>query len=267
MAELIINGLKCHYQLTAPAEHLVVYLHGLVMDNLSSGYFTIAQAFKEQQLLLYDFRGHGLSERPLTGYTIDDFVEDLYALILAVKKNDPAPKVSLIGVSFGGLIALAFAQKYPEYCLSLVLLEAHLYHQGFKDQMLKTLQLTGADREQMIAKNFEHWIGRHQSRRRLKLAEKASELVYQTSLLDDLDRSPAMEREDLSQIACPVLAIYGTQSDALSTANILQEELAQLEMIWLENVGHAILWEKTDVIVQHTLDFLVKIWAEVPTKS
>jgi pimeloyl-ACP methyl ester carboxylesterase len=85
----------------------VVFVHGLVMDNLSSWYFTVAGAAAARaDVVLYDLRGHGRSERPSSGYGLADMVLDLDALLDALAIPGP---VVLVGNSFGGLLALVFA--------------------------------------------------------------------------------------------------------------------------------------------------------------
>lgn len=264
MAEIEVNGLKFHYQITGEGQTWLIYLHGLVMDNLSSGYFTIAQSLKAYRLFLYDLRGHGLSSRPQTAYRIEDHVADLYALIQAVilpkthasENSTASMKVTLIGISFGGLIAMAFAQKYPEYCQSLILIEAHLFNQSFKNKMIATLQLEGQARAAMIAQNFEHWIGRHQPRRRQKMAERASELVYETTLVEDLEKSEMINAQAFERLDCQILALYGTKSDAIESAHLLKSHAKNLNLVWFDDCSHAILWEKTKEVTDAILNFL-----------
>ena len=111
MAETTANGLCFHYQSLGAGrgdERLVVFLHGLVMDNLSSWYFTVANPVATRtEVLLYDLRGHGKTERPKTGYAVSDHVDDLTALLDALELSDRP--LELVGNSFGGILAMAFA--------------------------------------------------------------------------------------------------------------------------------------------------------------
>src|SRR6185436_684479 len=112
MADVVVNGVRHHVQRLGRGAPAVVFVHGLVMDNLSSFYFTLANPVAAtHQAVLYDLRGHGLSERPARGYAIADFVADLGALIDA---HDLGAQVHLVGNSFGGTVALAFAAAHPD---------------------------------------------------------------------------------------------------------------------------------------------------------
>src|SRR5436305_2133211 len=103
MADVVANGVRHHVQRLGHGDRLVVFVHGLVMDNLSSFYFTLANPVAAScEVMLYDLRGHGMSERPVRGYGVTDLVADLAALV-----GDR--RVTLVGNSFGGLVALAFA--------------------------------------------------------------------------------------------------------------------------------------------------------------
>src|SRR5690606_30281074 len=115
------NGLSFHVQVLrgddgggAPAvgRPQVVMLHGLVIDNLSSWYYTIAHPVAlAADVHLYDLRGHGRTDMPADGYTVADNVDDLVALLDHWGIDEP---VHLFGNSFGGVVALALAHRHPE---------------------------------------------------------------------------------------------------------------------------------------------------------
>src|SRR5215831_8500563 len=102
MGDVWARGIRLHVQRLGTASERVtaVFLHGLVMDNLSSWYFSVANpAAQVADVILYDLRGHGRSERPASGYGLADMVLDLDALLDALAVDRP---VVLVGNSFGG---------------------------------------------------------------------------------------------------------------------------------------------------------------------
>ena len=245
MAEITARGLRFHVQTLGPAEAPcpVVFLHGLVMDNLSSFYFTLANPVAERaRVVLYDLRGHGLSERPREGYTLDDMVSDLDALLIALRIEG---EIDLVGHSFGGLLAIAFAARSPGRVRRMVLLEGHLGAKGWGDKMAETLALQGEERDQRIVSAFSTWLGRSSARKRSRLAETAKALVEGTTLIEDMRRSPPVQDGAIAGIESRVLAIYGVSSDLRPEAERVIQLLPHAELRLVEGATHSVLWEAT----------------------
>src|SRR6476659_2903719 len=133
MAKVTAGGIRFHVQRLpahrprASADHpadspTVVFVHGLGFDNMSSFYFTLANpaARAGADVILYDLRGHGDTERPTTDYSVEASVRDLTALLDALGVTKP---VHLVGNSFGGMVALALAMAHPTRVASLLLIE------------------------------------------------------------------------------------------------------------------------------------------------
>ncbi len=240
MADVIANGVRHHVQRLGAGARTVVFVHGLVMDNLSSFYFTLANPLATSStVILYDLRGHGLSERPATGYAISDLVADLAALLA------DSPAVTLVGNSFGGLVALAYAAHYPERVARLALIDAHDGSDGWAAKMAATLGLQGAARDGMIAESFQAWLGRHSERKRTRLAQAAEALVERTSLVADLRDSPPLTEAALARITCPTLALYGERSDVLARGQALARTLPACTLHVIPGCSHSVLWEAT----------------------
>lgn len=255
MADVTARGVRFHVQTLGERNgDLVVFLHGLVMDNLSSWYFTLANpASQIADVMLYDLRGHGRSERPPSGYGLADMVADLEALLDVVA---PDRSVHLVGNSFGGLLALAFARTHRARTRSIVLVDAHLGDAGFSEQMAATLSLEGEERDRTIAESFKDWLGRHSERKRNRLAEAAQKLVRETTLVADMRATPA--QDDLA-IDVPILAIYGERSELRARGEIALARCPHVEVVVLDGCSHSVLWEATDAVRARTLEFLKKV--------
>lgn len=253
MAKLRANGVELNVQQLGSGKP-VVFLHGLVMDNLSSWYFTVAnRVAKSARAVLYDLRGHGMSERPAAGYRLGDLVADLDALLDVLAIDEP---VTLVGNSFGGLLAVAYAAARPERVAGLVLVDAHLSGPGWGDAMASTLELQGEQRDQLIADTFKSWLGRHSERKRNRLARNAAELVYGTTLVRDLRDSAALSEDALAAIACPVLALYGADSDARHQGEHLAALAPRCELRLLPGCTHSVLWEATEALRDAIADWV-----------
>lgn len=257
MSEVTVRGARFHVQrLGAPGATAVpvVFLHGLVMDNLSSWYFTVAHAAsRTREAILYDLRGHGLSERTPAGYGLAAQVDDLAALLDALELRGP---VALVGNSFGGLLALAFAAAHPERTAGLALVDGHLGDDGFAAQMSATLRLEGEARDEKIASSFANWLGRHSERKRNRLAEHARALVHDTALVAELGATDALSANDLARVRAPILALYGEASDLRERGVAALGALVNARVEILAGCTHSILWEATEQVRARVLSFL-----------
>jgi len=251
LADVVANGVRHHVQRLGAGPRTVVFVHGLVMDNLSSFYFTLASPVAAtNDVVLYDLRGHGRSERPAAGYRVADLVDDLAALLQALDVTRP---VTLVGHSFGGLVALAYAAAHPDRVDRLVLIDAHDGAAGWAAQMTTTLALQGPERDHRIAESFQSWLGRHSGRKKTRLAEAATALVEHTSLIADLAATPPL---DLAGIGVPVLAVYGEHSDVRDRGEALVATLPACTLVVVPGATHSVLWEATDLVRDRIVTWL-----------
>ncbi|MGH9126487.1 MAG: alpha/beta fold hydrolase [Acidimicrobiales bacterium] len=247
MADVRANGVRFHVQQLSPppggqpgstGRPTVVFIHGLVMDNLSSFYYTLANpcAAAGADVMLYDLRGHGLSERPALGYSLDDSVDDLAALLAELRIDGP---VHLVGNSYGGTVALAFALAFPDQVASLVMIEGHFAVQGWGEEMARTLWGIAFGMELEEARAWVAASGRKMHR----MAGKADALINRTTLVEDLLTAVPLPREPLASLGCPMLAIYGEDSDVIDRARDLESLVPDFTLNVLSGCGHSILME------------------------
>lgn len=253
MSHVTANGVRLHVQRIgdAEADETVVFLHGLVMDNLSSFYYTLGPALAPHaDVVLYDLRGHGRSARPPSGYTVDDGVADLIALLDELGLDRP---VHLVGNSYGGVVALGAAIDHPERVASLLLIEAHFAVEGWGHHMAGSLALAafGLDDDDVAT-----WLDEQGGRKLNRLARNAESLIYDTTMLDDLQAVRPISEDELRGIACPVLAFYGEETDLMDRARDLQRLVPQCELHVLAGCTHSVLMEATDVLEDHLLDLV-----------
>jgi len=73
--------------------------------------------FQEKyRLVLVDLRGHGKSDKPLTGYHMDDMARD----VIGVMQELNIEWAHIVGSSMGAEVGLSLAANYPEKVISLV---------------------------------------------------------------------------------------------------------------------------------------------------
>jgi 3-oxoadipate enol-lactonase len=117
MAFARVNGVVLHHELRGPQKApAVVFSNSLGTDFRIWNEVADALA-QDHRVLLYDKRGHGLSEATPAPYALTDHVGDLAALMEHVGIG----RAVVVGLSVGGLIAQGLAAMHPERVSALVL--------------------------------------------------------------------------------------------------------------------------------------------------
>ncbi len=99
----------------------VVYLHGGPGGHITNGHIQALAPLADSgfRVYLYDQIGSGHSDRldDISDYTVQRHVDDLREIV----KKLGAPKVILIGQSWGAILATLFAAEYPDLVHRIVL--------------------------------------------------------------------------------------------------------------------------------------------------
>ncbi len=99
-------------------QHTFVFLHGFGGQAMQWNYqlqkFSLAN-----RVIALDLRGHGLSDKPASGYDMPTLQNDLLTALAVLRVTTP---VVLVGHSFGGALAADFALTHPERVERLVLI-------------------------------------------------------------------------------------------------------------------------------------------------
>lgn len=97
----------------------ILLIHGFLEDS-NMWIDLTSHLDKRFRVIAVDLLGHGKSDCYGYVHTMEDQADMLFALISELRLR----KVSLIGHSMGGYIALAFAELYPDNVRSLILLNS-----------------------------------------------------------------------------------------------------------------------------------------------
>lgn len=125
----------------------VVFLHGGPGYNCATFEATTAQALADKGyfVIAYDRRGEGRSQGSAK-YTFKQTSEDLLEILDSCKIN----QANLLAHSFGGMVAVNFAEKYPDRVSSVVLIAAPLNMQpSFKNVIAKSDSIYKTKNDQM----------------------------------------------------------------------------------------------------------------------
>lgn len=126
----IVNGIRLHW-VEAGAGPLLVLLHGFP-EFWYSWRHQIPLLAKRFRVVALDMRGYNLSEQPAAGYDIDSLTDDVLALTHLFGEE----RAVVAGHDWGGVVAWAFAARFPEVTSKLVIMNAP--HPGRFQQSLSS---------------------------------------------------------------------------------------------------------------------------------
>jgi pimeloyl-ACP methyl ester carboxylesterase len=113
-----LDGLRLYYERAGSGDPELLFVHGWCCDHTAFApqfdYFT--QTHTASAL---DLRGCGRSDRPVDGYGVPDFADDLARFCAEVGIERPV----VVGHSLGGMIGVEFAAQHPSVARALVLVE------------------------------------------------------------------------------------------------------------------------------------------------
>lgn len=113
---VVANGIRIHYWRTGGNKPPLVMAHGSSDDGLC--WTNLAREFQDQyDIIMFDARGHGLTDPPSPSDPPDVQVEDLAGLIKELKLVRPI----LMGHSMGSSSVARFAAKYPDVARAVIL--------------------------------------------------------------------------------------------------------------------------------------------------
>lgn len=261
-----IGGIRLHVQSLGPTGNgTVVLVHGMT-TTLASMYFSIAPALAaEHRVLMYDLRGHGLSEAPRSGYGIRAMAGDLAAV---VARHAPEGPLAIVGHSFGAVVALRFTLDHPGRVRKLVFAEGPL--PVLLDDLenadgaieLDPTEVVGhieALRDSAIAHlpaaTFEALRG--SGRRGRSVRVRASRIVRETTILDDVAQDRDMSDAEIARCDCPVLLCYGTRTlpEMTATCRRLSAVLPDSQ-VRMFDCGHLMLNQVPGPLAMAVTEFL-----------
>jgi pimeloyl-ACP methyl ester carboxylesterase len=117
--DIITNGIRMHY-VTQGTGPLVVLLHGFPEFWYSWRYQIPFLAEHGYTGVAPDLRGYNDTDKPRTGYSVSTLLRDIVGLIKGLGQE----KAIIVGHDWGGALAWAFAQRYPQMTERLVVLNA-----------------------------------------------------------------------------------------------------------------------------------------------
>ncbi len=258
MPKVKINGVSLYYELTGKGP-TVVFVNGLTMDT--TGWINQVSRFSEKyQVLTYDCRGQGLSDKPNHVYPTEMHADDLKALLDRVNIK----KAHVVGLSNGGMVAQHLAVKYPEKLGALALVDTTSHIDTLLDLILKSWIKATELKDNLFRFDvalplifsgdfIERNLGAIETLREMS-AQKAAEPII--NLAKGCRTHNIKDR--LSEIKAPTLIIVGEDDILipLKHSRALHEGIPNSKLVVMKNCAHVPSIEKPGEFNSIVLDFI-----------
>jgi 3-oxoadipate enol-lactonase len=267
MPGITVNEAKLYYEDTGQGKP-IVFLHGYVGDiedwRAQINYFS-----PKYRCLALDQRGRGKGEAPKTpnGYSFDLFVDDVYKWLRKLKVD----KFALAGHSMGGMIAQGFTFAHLEMVEALILTDTssgsmslgrdNPQHRERLNEIALTLGTVAAFDYDLVnnpatkARYLKHPETFDRMREKTRTTSPEG-YVY----VREASQNRPVFTDRLSEIKCPSLLCCGTDDTGLvEPMKIMASKIKNSELVWIQNAGHGVMYEKPADYNEARSKFLKKI--------
>ena len=257
MSSILVNGIEVEYQIFGEGEPLLL-VHGL--GSCGKDWELQTSVFSDRyQVIVYDVRGHGMSEKPRGPYSVPLFAKDCAALLQSLGIE----QVHVVGISMGAMIALQLSIDFPHLVRSLVVVNigAELIIRSFKDfyqfwQRLLIIRLVGMRRLGKVLSKRLFPKPEQENLRKLfveRCAQNDSR-AYRDTLKGLVGWSVT---DTLHQISCPTLIVAAEYDyTPLHEKQIFLEQIPNVQLAVMENAHHGAPMEKPEEFNQLLASFL-----------
>jgi pimeloyl-ACP methyl ester carboxylesterase len=261
MPKIQANGINIHYEIHGAGEP-VVLIGGLGADTFL-WFRQTPELSKHFQVIVFDNRGAGESDKPEEPYTIKIFADDTAGLLKALGIS----RAHIVGASLGGLIAQEFALNYPAMVNKLVLVSTNFGGPNAiptpKETIVEMMNRTG-NPETDIRNNFKlftsvEWQQAHpkivDEYVQWRIAHPQPVAAYQRQAM----ATPGFNAEErVAQITAQTLIAHGDGDRVVPVENarLLAAKIPNARLMIFPIGGHAFTIEMADQFNAAVTQFL-----------
>ncbi|KAF2792280.1 soluble epoxide hydrolase [Melanomma pulvis-pyrius CBS 109.77] len=276
-----LNYIDCASPSSVDSKGVILLIHGFPQTSRQFRHVITPISDAGYRVIAPDYRGAGQSSKPAAGYEKSQMAEDLHLLIHT--QLEISGKIHIVGHDIGGMIAFAYASRYPEDVASLIWGECPLpgtnvYEQvkGSPDafhflfhRILDLPEALIAGRERIYCKHFfdkqsynsaaitdedlDHYALAYSQ----PGAIRAGLEVYRTFEQDAKENREWVSKN--GKLRVPTLGMVGKEFVIAPHAETMLGEMhEQAEVLIVEGSGHYIAEENPEAFVEGVLGFVGK---------
>ncbi len=280
--DIITNGIRMHYVIQGGGRDksgpYIILLHGFPEFWYSWRYQIPFFAEHGYTVVAPDLRGYNDTDKPRKGYDVPTLLRDIEELIKGLGQE----KAIIVGHDWGGVLAWAFAARYPQMTERLIVMNAP--HPEAMRRELRTLRQLRKSwymfvfqipwlPEYMLSRNRANEIGRalrgaavqkeafprEVTARYQEAMSKPGAMTAALNYYRQLSRHrPGFTTGGKTYVSAPTLLIWGEQDINLGIelTSGLEQWVDHIEIQRIPDSGHWVQQEKPELVNQLVLDFL-----------
>jgi 2-hydroxymuconate-semialdehyde hydrolase len=261
-----VKGIQTHYHEAGQGEPLLL-IHGSGPGVTAWANWRLAFPILSEQYHLYapDVVGFGDTDRPEgQEYSIDVWVNHMIDFIEAIGE----PKVSVIGNSFGGAIALHLVNRRPDLVNRVILMGSVGNKSTISDGLDAVWGYTPSfENMKNLIKTFSYDQSNAENSDLVEMRYQASIQEGFQEAFSSMFPAPrqrhldamALSDDELKSIQAPVLLIHGREDKVIPIAET-SWKIAQLipnaQLHVFPHCGHWVQIEKTEPFIHQVIEFL-----------
>ena len=256
----MIKPISCSYSIDGDGPPLFL-IHGLGAAR-DAWRFILPNLVKKFTIITYDLRGHGSSPKSQYVFDLEDLVEDLELL----RHTTGFKTAFFAGHSLGGMIAPAYALKYPDHVKAIGLLSTAAGRtQEDKNKILTVIKLMDEEGiPQTLPTLVKRWFTDDFIKKFPEIIDKRIKQVTDTDpniFLNVFRIYANTEMQSwLHRITLPALVLTGENDGACNPRlnQLIASELKNSELTILPDLKHSILIEAPNLVSESLSNFFLK---------
>ena len=255
------NNPDCHFTQTGEGPGLFL-IHGIGAAE-DAWRFIVPKLTKYFTVITYDLRGHGKSPVTNNNFTLNDLIDDLEK----IREKTKIEKAHFMGHSLGGMIAPAYANKFPDNTISVGLLST-VADRSTKDKqkvldIIKKMELESIP--EILSTLTNRWFTDDFIKKNKSIVDRRIQQVADTNPEVFLNVFKIYAETEmiswLKEIKKPCLVLTGENDLGCSPEHNkkISSELINSKLVILPDVKHSILLEEPDETASNILKFLLNL--------
>jgi pimeloyl-ACP methyl ester carboxylesterase len=252
------KGVRIYYEMEGKGPSIVL-AHG-VSGNLNhwrrvGGYLDVLK--NDFQLILFDARGHGRSDKPHDPSAYGSKMTDD---VVSILDDIGIKKAHYFGYSMGARIGFYVATIHADRFLSFILGGAGVIDAataGARAEVTRIIANTQKDPEGVFAALERQFGRRLTSEEKEEMSANDSEALL--ALRSALSNMPILTKEYLSVISVPCLLYCGDVDPRYRGAKEAAGYIPHAKFVSLPGLDHRPAFARSDLILPHVMEFLAQV--------